>query len=180
MPALLRWEEGEEIFIIRPCAPFQDDVLIRCDYRVLSDLSQPLRDINDFHCLAIYQRNRPASPLCAMVRKGYYNKLLLHMPADEVDTSAITSAVLDSSTQVRTDSVHGGMGVLKFYDDGDLRSLPSGIWGIKVPTYQSCDTLRMKGPYILHSLSNFTVIVMGLFWRGKQRRTRTATHLMSF
>ena len=51
------------------------------------------------------------------------------------------------------------MGVLKIYDDEDLRSLPSGIWGIKEPTYQSCDTPRMKGPYIIHSLSIFTVIV---------------------
>ena len=83
------------------CAPFQGDVRIRCDYRALSNLSQPLRYINDFHCLAISQRYRPASPLCAMVRKGNCNKLLLHMPAGEVDTSAIASAVLDSSTQVR-------------------------------------------------------------------------------
>ena len=57
------------------CAPFQGDVRIRCDYRALSDLSQPLRYINDFHCLAISQRYRPASPLCAMVRKGNCNKL---------------------------------------------------------------------------------------------------------
>ena len=57
------------------CAPFQGDVRIRCDYRALSNLSQPLRYINDFHCLAISQRYRPASPLCAMVRKGNCNKL---------------------------------------------------------------------------------------------------------
>ena len=45
------------------------------------------------------------------------------------------------------------MGVLKIYDDEDLRSLPSGVWGIKEPTFQYCDTPRMKGPYTIHSLS---------------------------
>ncbi|KAH9989541.1 5-formyltetrahydrofolate cyclo-ligase [Russula vinacea] len=72
----------------------------------------------------------------------------LSMPAGEVDTSVIASAVLKSGKNLFVPKVdttlHGGMGVLKIYDDEDLRSLPSGVWGIKEPTFQYCDTPRMK------------------------------------
>jgi hypothetical protein len=44
------------------------------------------------------------------------------------------------------------MDLLKIYDDEDLRSLPSGVWGIKEPTFQYSDTPRMKGPYSTHLL----------------------------
>lgn len=40
----------------------------------------------------------------------------------------------------------GGMDMLRIYDDEDLRSLPSKLWGIKEPTYQFRDTPRIKGP----------------------------------
>ncbi|KAF8469818.1 5-formyltetrahydrofolate cyclo-ligase [Russula ochroleuca] len=72
----------------------------------------------------------------------------LSMPAGEVDTSAIASAVLNSGKNLFVPKVdptlHGGMGVFKIYDDEDLRSLPSGVWGIKEPTFNHCDTPRMK------------------------------------
>jgi 5-formyltetrahydrofolate cyclo-ligase len=57
----------------------------------------------------------------------------LSMPADEVDTSAIASAILNSGTQLPF--CFGSppyplptprMVLLKFYDDEDLRSLPGG------------------------------------------------------
>jgi hypothetical protein len=32
---------------------------------------------------------------------------------------------------------HGGMGLLKIYDDDDLHSLPSGVWDIKEPMTQA-------------------------------------------
>jgi hypothetical protein len=44
-------------------------------------------------------------------------------------------------------TLSGGMDLLKIYDDEDLRLLPSGVWGIKEPTFQYSDTPRMKGPY---------------------------------
>jgi 5-formyltetrahydrofolate cyclo-ligase len=39
----------------------------------------------------------------------------------------------------------GGMDMLRIYDDDDLRSLPSKLWGIKEPTFQYRDTSRIKG-----------------------------------
>ena len=44
------------------------------------------------------------------------------------------------------------MDLLKIYDDEDLRSLPSGVWGIKEPAFQYGDTPRMKGAYTIHLL----------------------------
>jgi 5-formyltetrahydrofolate cyclo-ligase len=41
----------------------------------------------------------------------------------------------------------GGMDLLRIQDEEDLRSLPSGVWGIKEPTFQYLETPRMKGPY---------------------------------
>jgi hypothetical protein len=37
------------------------------------------------------------------------------------------------------------MDVFRIYDDEDLRSLPSGVWGIKEPAFKYGDTPRMKG-----------------------------------
>jgi 5-formyltetrahydrofolate cyclo-ligase len=45
------------------------------------------------------------------------------------------------------------MDVLKIYDDEDLRTLPSGVWGIKEPNFQYRDIPRIKGPYTLSVLS---------------------------
>ena len=42
-------------------------------------------------------------------------------------------------------SLAGGMDVLKIQDEEDLRSIPSGIWGIKEPTFQYREAPRMKG-----------------------------------
>ena len=53
----------------------------------------------------------------------------------------------------------GGMDLLRIYDDEDLRSLPSGVWGIKEPTFQHRDASRMKGlypPFIVRSISTST------------------------
>ena len=112
----------------------------------------------------------------------------LSMPAGEVDTSVIASAVLHSGTQLPSrlttappfpsfffltsqnlslgknlfvpkvdPTLSGGMDLLKIYDDEDLRSLPSGVWGIKEPTFQYSDTPRMKGPYSTYLLSRSIV-----------------------
>ena len=50
----------------------------------------------------------------------------------------------------------GGMDLLRIYDDEDLRSLPSGVWGIKEPTFQYRDAPRMKGPYPPFTLRSIT------------------------
>jgi len=70
------------------------------------------------------------------------------MPAGEVDTSAIATAILHSGKNLFVPKVDaalpGGMDLLRIYDDEDLRALPSGVWGIKEPTYQYRDAPRMK------------------------------------
>jgi hypothetical protein len=40
------------------------------------------------------------------------------------------------------------MDLLRIYDDEDLRSLPSGVWGIKEPMFQHGDAPRTKGPSV--------------------------------
>jgi 5-formyltetrahydrofolate cyclo-ligase len=40
----------------------------------------------------------------------------------------------------------GGMDMFRIEGEEDLRSLPSGVWGIKEPTSQYRETPRMKGP----------------------------------
>jgi 5-formyltetrahydrofolate cyclo-ligase len=42
-------------------------------------------------------------------------------------------------------TLQGGMDVFRIYDDEDLRSLPSGVWGIKEPAFEYGETPRMKG-----------------------------------
>jgi len=42
-------------------------------------------------------------------------------------------------------TLQGGMDVFRIYNDEDLRSLPSGVWGIKEPAFQYGDAPRMKG-----------------------------------
>lgn len=47
-------------------------------------------------------------------------------------------------------TLQGGMDVFGIYDDEDLRSLPSGVWGIKEPAFQYGDAPRMKGAQLSH------------------------------
>jgi len=72
----------------------------------------------------------------------------LSMPSGEVDTSAITTAILHSGKNLfvpRVDTaLPGGMDVFKIYDSEDLRDLPSGVWGIKEPAFQYRDAPRTK------------------------------------
>jgi len=83
------------------------------------------------------------------------------------------------------------MDLLRIYDDEDLRALPSGVWGIKEPTYQYRDAPRMKGPYLppihlpvnylrTYSLTTRTTAVAGRGGAGQQRRTTTAFPSTSF
>ena len=80
----------------------------------------------------------------------------------------------------------GGMDLLRIYDDEDLRSLPSGVWGIKEPSFQYRDAPRMKGLYPSFTLRS---IPAGSFTDGdddrrgaarQQRRTRIVIHSTSF
>jgi hypothetical protein len=51
-------------------------------------------------------------------------------------------------------TLSGGMDLLRIYDEEALSSLPSGVWGIKEPTFQYCETPRMMGPcYTITSYS---------------------------
>ncbi|KAF8263196.1 5-formyltetrahydrofolate cyclo-ligase [Lactarius quietus] len=72
----------------------------------------------------------------------------LSMPTGEVDTSAITEAILASGKTLFVPKVDatlsGGMDFLRVHDEGDLRSLPDGVWGIKEPQFQYGDAPRMK------------------------------------
>ncbi|KAI0294068.1 hypothetical protein B0F90DRAFT_1759079 [Multifurca ochricompacta] len=73
----------------------------------------------------------------------------LSMPAGEVDTSAITAAILHSGKNLFVPKVDpalaGGMDMLRILDEEDLDALPSGVWGIKEPTFQYRDAPRTKG-----------------------------------
>ena len=42
-------------------------------------------------------------------------------------------------------TLSGGMDLLRIHDEQDLRSLPSGVWGIKEPTFHYHDAPRTKG-----------------------------------
>ncbi|KAH9971848.1 5-formyltetrahydrofolate cyclo-ligase [Lactifluus volemus] len=72
----------------------------------------------------------------------------LSMPMGEVDTSAIVTAILNSGKNLfvpKVDpSLAGGMDLLRIQDDDDLHSIPSGIWGIKEPSFHYRETTRMK------------------------------------
>ncbi|KAJ7118675.1 hypothetical protein C8R43DRAFT_901220 [Mycena crocata] len=61
----------------------------------------------------------------------------LSMPTGEVDTSLLVREILRSGKTLfvpRIDkTVDGRMELLQIYDEDDLNSLPSGVWGIKEP-----------------------------------------------
>jgi len=70
------------------------------------------------------------------------------MPTGEVDTSAITEAILASGKNLFVPKVDttlpGGMDFLRVHSEEDLRSLPDGVWGIKEPQFQYRDAPRTK------------------------------------
>jgi len=80
----------------------------------------------------------------------------------------------------------GGMDLLRIYDDEDLCSLPSGVWGIKEPTFQYRDAPRVKGlypPFICRSTSTSAFTDGNGDGRGaarQQRRTGIVIHSTSF
>ncbi|KAI0370574.1 5-formyltetrahydrofolate cyclo-ligase [Pilatotrama ljubarskyi] len=61
----------------------------------------------------------------------------LSMPAGEVDTSAVVSAVFDAGKTLYVpkmlDKDRGIMDFLQIFGEDDLRTLPSGQWGIREP-----------------------------------------------
>jgi hypothetical protein len=96
------------------------------------------------------------------------------MPTGEVDTSAITEAILASGKRPAKQwlaicnllslltirgppagknlfvpkvdvTLPGGMDFLRIHNEEDLRSLPEGVWGIKEPQFQYQDAPRSKG-----------------------------------
>ncbi|KAN0140128.1 hypothetical protein V8E53_002024 [Lactarius tabidus] len=72
----------------------------------------------------------------------------LSMPTGEVDTSAITQAILASGKNLFVPKVDatlpGGMDFLRIHNEEDLCSLPEGVWGIKEPQFQYQDAPRTK------------------------------------
>ncbi|KAH9172159.1 5-formyltetrahydrofolate cyclo-ligase [Lactarius sanguifluus] len=72
----------------------------------------------------------------------------LSMPTGEVDTSAVTEAILASGKNLFVPKVGttlpGGMDFLRVHNEEDLRSLPDGVWGIKEPQFQYRDAPRTK------------------------------------
>ncbi|KAI9065240.1 5-formyltetrahydrofolate cyclo-ligase [Trametes sanguinea] len=65
----------------------------------------------------------------------------LSMPAGEVDTSGVVSAVFDAGKTLYVpkmlDKEHGVMDFLQIFGEDDLRSLPSGQWGIREPELET-------------------------------------------
>ncbi|KAI0259466.1 nagb/rpia/CoA transferase-like protein [Gloeopeniophorella convolvens] len=72
----------------------------------------------------------------------------LSMPSGEANTSAVVEAILASGKTLFVPKVDpvvpGVMDLLKIHDKADLQSLPSGVWGIREPTYQYGDAPRTK------------------------------------
>ncbi|KZT01215.1 5-formyltetrahydrofolate cyclo-ligase [Laetiporus sulphureus 93-53] len=64
----------------------------------------------------------------------------LSMPAGEVDTSALVSAILHSGKTLFVPKIDvtsdGRMAFLKIYSEDDLRTIPSGTYGIKEPDFE--------------------------------------------
>ncbi|KAJ6478736.1 5-formyltetrahydrofolate cyclo-ligase [Mycena vitilis] len=61
----------------------------------------------------------------------------LSMPSGEIDTSSLVREILRSGKTLfvpkRDTTIDGRMELLQIYDEDDLNSLPSGVWGIKEP-----------------------------------------------
>ncbi|RPD61463.1 5-formyltetrahydrofolate cyclo-ligase [Lentinus tigrinus ALCF2SS1-6] len=61
----------------------------------------------------------------------------LSMPAGEVDTSAVVSAIIASGKNLyvpkTTDKEQGIMDFFRIFGEEDLRALPRGLWGIREP-----------------------------------------------
>ncbi|TBU39787.1 5-formyltetrahydrofolate cyclo-ligase [Dichomitus squalens] len=61
----------------------------------------------------------------------------LSMPSGEVDTSAVVSTILSTGKNLfvpkTTDKAQGIMEFYQIFDEGDLRALPRGLWGIREP-----------------------------------------------
>jgi hypothetical protein len=51
----------------------------------------------------------------------------------------------------------GGMDLLRIQDEEDLRSLPSGVWGIKEPTSQYRDAPRTRGMYRVSTFRSISI-----------------------
>ncbi|KAJ7468066.1 hypothetical protein FB451DRAFT_1039960 [Mycena latifolia] len=61
----------------------------------------------------------------------------LSMPSGEIDTSSLVREILRSGKALFVPKIdpatEGRMELLQIYDEDDLNSLPSGVWGIKEP-----------------------------------------------
>ncbi|KAG9309949.1 hypothetical protein JVU11DRAFT_9981 [Chiua virens] len=77
----------------------------------------------------------------------------LSMPTAEVQTMALVSTILaDTGKKLFVPSLTSKDGVMDFvrlYDDGDLRTLPTGLWGIPEPTTEWGDGKRQSGMYAM-------------------------------
>lgn len=59
----------------------------------------------------------------------------LSMPSGELDTSVLVTEILRAGKALFVPKLHAGrMDFLKVYDEDDLRTFPSGAWGIKEPS----------------------------------------------
>ncbi|TFK93373.1 5-formyltetrahydrofolate cyclo-ligase [Polyporus arcularius HHB13444] len=70
----------------------------------------------------------------------------LSMPAGEVDTAAVVSAIIASGKNLyvpkTTDKEHGIMDFFRIFGEDDLRALPRGLWGIREPEPEYMGTQR--------------------------------------
>ncbi|KAI0763464.1 5-formyltetrahydrofolate cyclo-ligase [Trametes elegans] len=74
----------------------------------------------------------------------------LSMPSGEVDTSAAVSAIIDAGKTLYVpkmlDKERGIMDFLQLFGEDDLRTLPSGQWGIREP-HEELDGMRRPSGY---------------------------------
>ncbi|KAI0642804.1 5-formyltetrahydrofolate cyclo-ligase [Trametes meyenii] len=70
-------------------------------------------------------------------QEGKRISCFLNMPAGEVDTSAVVSAIFDAGKTLyvpkMVDKEQGIMDFFQLFGEEDLRTLPSGPWGIREP-----------------------------------------------
>ncbi|KAJ6582895.1 hypothetical protein DFH09DRAFT_911895 [Mycena vulgaris] len=85
----------------------------------------------------------------------------LSMPSGEVDTSSVAREILRSGKTLFVPKIdtatEGRMELLQIYDEDDLNSLPSGVWGIKEP-----NRLRDELPRTTIDVSLDMILVPGL------------------
>ncbi|KAJ6557951.1 hypothetical protein B0H19DRAFT_124100 [Mycena capillaripes] len=100
-------------------------------------MTTKLRDISSTH---IQDQSRGMTARVLSLPSFVQSKSIscyLSMPSGEIDTSSLVREILRSGKTLFVPKIDlttdGRMELLQIYDEDDLNSLPSGVWGIKEP-----------------------------------------------